>query len=166
MGCANKKVITDRDPNFDFTQIKSVNVLAMDDAEYLALPYVHELLKSKLRKNFVTITEDANALLQFSVYVEERTNDQSISIGLGSQSGGRHSSIGIGTSVNLPIGDRTVDWQIMQLDLIVDQQVVWTAQDEAKISIRDGKGMNELHNKMLDRLLKQFPLAKQTEQIQ
>ena len=83
MGCANKKVITDRDPNFDFTQIKSVNVLAMDDAENLALPYVHELLKSKLRKNFVTITEDANALLQFSVNVEERANDQSISIGLG-----------------------------------------------------------------------------------
>ncbi|WP_124748958.1 DUF4136 domain-containing protein [Alteromonas facilis] len=161
--CAAKKVITDFDPAYDFSRITNVQILTPDVSEQPSLNYAQRLLQEKLLAKGINTDANAEITIRLKMDIQQRANDQSISIGLGSHTGGRHSSIGIGTSVNIPIGEETVDWQVMQLDLIEQNQVIWTAHDEAKISIRDGKGLNKLHNDMLDRLLEQLPINTKTE---
>lgn len=157
-GCANRAILTDYDPNIDFSGITRITVAGQSHENEPAQSQVIELVRSRIQNENLLATEKVETLLSVRAYIEQRANDQTLTIGVGAGNVNRHSSISVGTSVNVPIGDDLVDWQVIQFDLIKDNQVIWTAMDSAKLKIKDGKGRLALQQKMLERLFSEFPL--------
>lgn len=157
--CASRSVLTDYDPNYDFSTINDLRVVTQDHVDISpSSSHIQTLVVESLQKSGVDVNAEANITLRIKSLTEERPNDQAVTIGLGSGSRSGNSSIGIGTSMKIPIGSDMVDYQIIQLDLIENEQVIWTANDSAKIRVRDGKGLHQVQEKLVNRLLESFPL--------
>ncbi|MDM7861245.1 hypothetical protein QTP81_11630 [Alteromonas sp. ASW11-36] len=159
--CARQAVTPDFDPNYNFSNIQQLTIIADDPEGTPSHRHIALLLEQALVAGNIKVTDDSNIKLLIDAYVEERPNDQAISIGLGTGTSTRNSSIGIGTSVQIPIGDDMVEWQVIQLDLVDNNQVIWTARDDAKLKVKDGKGRHEVQQYIIDRLLADFPLTTQ-----
>ena len=158
--CAQRAVLTDYDPNVNFKSIQSVIIAGQAHEDKPPQAPVIDLVSAYLTRQNITITDEsaAEARLSVTAYIEQRPNDQTMTIGVGAGNMNRNSSISVGTSVNVPIGDDLIDWQVIQIDLIQHNQVIWTASDSAKLRIRDGKGRLDVQQKMVERLLAEFPL--------
>ena len=158
--CAQRAVLTDYDPNVNFKSIQSVIIAGQAHEDKPPQAQVIDLVSAYLTRHNITITDEsaAEARLSVTAYIEQRPNDQTMTIGVGAGNMNRNSSISVGTSVNVPIGDDLIDWQVIQIDLIQHNQVIWTASDSAKLRIRDGKGRLDVQQKMVERLLAEFPL--------
>lgn len=156
--CAKKAAQTDFDPSFNFADVNSVHVTVVENDSELSANNVSRIVKQQLQQRQIPLDENAESTLRITAFIEDRTNDQSLDIGLGTGTGSRHSSISIGTSVRIPLGEDTVQWQVIQLDLIHLNQIVWTATDDAKIEVKDGKGLNQAQQKIVSRLLENFPI--------
>ena len=160
-GCARQAVTPDYDPDYNFSNIQQLAIVADDPDGNPSHRHIALLLEQALVAANIKVTETSDIQLLIDAYVEERPNDHAISIGLGTGTASRNSSIGIGTSVQIPIGDDTVEWQVIQLDLIDNNQVIWTARDDAKLKVKDGKGRHETQQYIINRLLEGFPLTNQ-----
>lgn len=161
--CAKKAAQTDFDPSFNFADINSVQVTIVENDSELSANNVSRIVKQQLQQRQIPLDENAESLLRISAFIEDRANDQALNIGLGTGTGSRHSNISIGTSVRIPLGEDTVQWQVIQLDLIHLNQVVWTSTDDAKIKIRDGKGLNQVQQEIVERIFENFPLPASAE---
>lgn len=158
-GCAQRSVLTDYDPNYDFSSISAIQITTEVHEDLSpSSRHIKSLVESALKSSDVIVSTDALITLRVKSLTEERPNDQAVTIGLGSGSRSGGSSIGIGTSMKIPVGSDTADYQVIQLDLIENEQVIWTASDSAKIRVKDGKGLHQVQEKLVSRLLKNFPL--------
>lgn len=159
-GCAQRSVLTDYDPSYDFSTINALTLISQEHVDLSpSSRHIQNLIDKTLKASGVNVTSDATTILRIKSSTEERPNDQAVTIGLGSGSRSGNSSIGIGTSMKIPIGSDTSEYQVIQLDLIDGDQVIWTASDSAKIRVSDGKGLHQVQEKLINRLLKNFPLS-------
>lgn len=157
-GCAQRVVPTDYDPTFDFDSIQTIQVVADDSLEESpSSKYIQDLVTQRLSNTGLTIDQNSPIKLKIISFTEERPNDQSMNIGIGTGTRSRNSSIGIGTNVQIPIGNRMLDYQVIQLDLIDDDQVIWTTSDSARITVKDGKGLHKVQQRLIEKLLENFP---------
>ena len=162
IGCAPRAVLTDYDPNYDFSAINAVNVVSNDSAEESpSANHIQSLVTQTLTNSGVSVSADAPLQLKITSFTEERQNEQSVSIGLGTGARSRNSSIGIGTSVQIPVGQATSDYQVIQLDLVDNGQVVWTTNDAARLRVKDGKGLHQVQSNIIEKLLANFPLIRE-----
>ena len=179
--CSKRAILVDYDPTFDFSKVESVTVEYADDINVPASsensddqenstntvnteidqtsPYVREYLISKLEQANVQVNADSSAHLKISLSIEECVNDQVFSVGIGNVARRGNSSIGIGTTVNFPLGEDTVLFQVVELELIVGEQVVWTSNHAARLRSQNEERTEEVQKKLIDRLLEGFPLV-------
>lgn len=158
-GCAKQAVTPDYDPDYNFSNIQQLTIVANDADGNPSHRHIALLLEQALIAANIKVSASSDIKLLVDAFIEERPNDQAVSIGLGTGTSSRNSSIGIGTSVRIPIGDDTVEWQVIQLDLVDNNQVIWTARDDAKLKVKDGKGRHEAQQYIIGRLLENFPLT-------
>ncbi|MBT0586111.1 DUF4136 domain-containing protein [Alteromonas oceanisediminis] len=162
-GCSSQKVTTDYDPDVNFSAIKSVQVVAVDGDQSPSARNIQSMVEAGLLAAGIKVNENALDTLQIIAQVEQRENDSAFSIGLGTGSSTRNTSIGVGTSISIPVGDDMLDYQVITLELVRGAQIIWTATDSARIKVRDGKGKQETQQKLVDRLLEHFPVITELE---
>lgn len=163
-GCMSSSVSTDYDPDYDFSSIGALRLVLNQQVE--ASPcrqQIQTLITQSLKIRELVLDENADVVLRITCITEQRANDRGLTLGLTTGSGSNNAQIGIGTSMKIPVGPESADYQSLQLDLIENQQILWTASDSARIRVSDGKGLYQTQKKLVERLLKTFPLVTEAQ---
>lgn len=166
-GCMSSSVSTDYDPDYDFSSIVALRLVWNQQVEPSPChQQIQTLITQSLKTSELVLDENADVVLRITCKTEQRADNRGLTVGLATGLGSNNAQIGIGTSMKIPIDPESVDYQSLQLDLIEHQQVLWTASDSARIRVSDGKGLHQAQKKLVEQLLKTFPLITEARQKQ
>lgn len=162
-GCANE-------PNLDFnsrTDFNRINQYLLLEPTQGQDPLMNKRINDALvaelgARGWTRINEgDAQVggnqvAVAYLSWVETRSNDSGLSIGLG---GGRTSgNTSVGGSVHIPVGSSGREVMVIRIDMVQEGELIWRASDDFRVRSGDSpEKRNALTRETVTKLLAQFP---------
>lgn len=158
-GCANRPAMIDYDKQFDFSQLRSYSVESINPQDQLSANRLIEQTKDILSDKGYLIGDVGyvDGRVEIDHFIEERANDSRFSIGLGTGSYGRSSSIGVGGSVDLPMGADIIPYAVIRVNVLVDNRTVWSAIQSAEIDPDEPNSTSMVQTEIVNDIFAKYP---------
>ncbi|MBR9726419.1 DUF4136 domain-containing protein [Shewanella intestini] len=161
-GCVSAPKI-DYDINYDFSKLTTYQFLSQTEKTQQADPLTASRVKAAIEQvlngqGYQAILNSSDFTVNYRLLTTEKPKSSGLSIGLGTGSSGRNGSIGIGTSVGVPIGNDTVTEQQVQIDIIDSQtnKLIWRGAAPLKLT-KGGEAKVEATTNTVKHILSAFP---------
>jgi len=158
-GCTSNSVRVDYNSAIDVSKLRSFNIVSINNNDQISADRLIAKTSKILDNNelVTTVSGDADGIIELDHFIEERPNDSRFSIGLGTGSYGRSSSIGVGGSIDLPIGEDMLPYAVVIVNVVVDNRVAWTATHSIEIETDEATGINDAQLKALAEIFEKYP---------
>ncbi|WP_394131284.1 DUF4136 domain-containing protein [Shewanella maritima] len=152
---------SDYDTTFDFTGLSSFAHMQHEQPpqDTISADRIRDAISATLiSKGFVEDTDNPSFQVNYRFLTKEKPKDSNLSIGLGTGTSGRNGSIGIGTSIGVPVGQTSVTERFIQIDIIDPKQnkLIWRGDDKFDFD-RDGQAKQQETTATVSHILSVFP---------
>lgn len=163
LSACSSKPKNDYDLNYDFSTLHNFAQLTPSSTDDpLSAQRIQVEINTQLRqKGFVENPTAPDFNVAYALLTQDKPKDSGLSIGLGTGTFGHSGGIGVGTSVDVPIGSDTAKIQTIQIDIIDPKtnKLIWRGSDKYDF---DAGGNEKAQDtaKAVSRILAQFPPKK------
>lgn len=159
VSCTSNSVRVDYNSAIDISELRLFNIISINENDQISADRLIMQTSNIIERNALVTSgpEAADATIELDHFIEERPNDSRFSIGLGTGSYGRSSSIGVGGSVDLPLGEDMISYAVVIVNIVVENRVAWTATHSIEIEAGKATGINDAQLKALEEIFEEYP---------
>lgn len=157
--CTSNSVRVDYNSAIDISQLRSFNIVSINSNDQISAERLI-MQTSYILDNNGLVTSDieaTDATIELDHFLEERPNDSRFSIGLGTGSYSRSSSVRVGGSIDLPIGEDMIPYAVVIVNVVVEDRVAWTATHSIEVKTGKATGINDAQLKALKEIFEKYP---------
>ncbi|MCG9745420.1 DUF4136 domain-containing protein [Shewanella sp. Isolate8] len=160
VGACASKPTTDYDTQYDFDTLKRFTLQSPANiGDPLSTARIDQAIVDSLtQRGYSQVADQPQFMVTYGFKVVDKPKSSGLSIGLGTGSWGSSGSVGVGTSVGVPLGSDSAKMQLIQIDIVdsASNKLVWRGSD--KFDYDDGGEKKARETKeTVNKILSQFP---------
>lgn len=164
IGCSSNSVRIDYNSAIDLSKTKTFEVSSVNLEDPISASRLILQTTRILENNGLVPSQEGkvDAIFELDHFMEERPNDSRFSIGLGTGSYGRSGGIGVGGSVDLPLGEDLIPFAVVIVNVIANDTLAWTATHSVEVDPDKSTGFADAQQKALKEIFAKYPFAANT----